>query len=251
LDAGGGEVVNESVITVAQAPTARLTVDPRGVTDVDLPLVLIANVTGGSQPGSSLWSFGDGTGATTATATHAWTEPGAYEALYTFTDRLGVASPTVSVPVQVNPELTAKFKLTPAASSPQVGTNFEFLAEPENGTAPYTAYWTFGDGSNAEGLEVNHSYARAGAYNITVIAVDSAGDAVSSSWEEVQIAPSSSHGTPLFGGGFGPSFALGLLVGAAVASVALFFAERSRRAGPPGPPSAYVPPAPVNRRNRD
>jgi YVTN family beta-propeller protein len=248
-DQGGGKVVNETLVDVEADPTVHLSVSPGLTTDVDRTLELAALVTGGAGPGSGAWQFGDGTGSSLTTVGHAWQNAGVYEVNYTFTDALGLqAKATQSI--LVNPKLTGEFSVDPLSATPIVGTTFDFDATLENGTRGYTVEWFFGDGSTAVGAQVTHAYSASGSYAVNVSALDAAGAYLNESFPNITVGAGPSRAAPLLGGGFGPSFILGLVLGGAVAAVALFIAERARRAGPAGPPSPYVPPPPPATRGR-
>ena len=73
---------------VANPPTA----------DVGQTVTFSATVAG-TRPIDFTWNFGDGTTANTLTATHAYTEPGTYEATLTATNEAGTDACTVTVTV--------------------------------------------------------------------------------------------------------------------------------------------------------
>jgi YVTN family beta-propeller protein len=249
-DQGGGRTVNETLVDVVADPTVHLSATPGVTTDVNLTVELAASVTGGAGPGSGAWQFGDGTGSSSSTKVgHAWQTAGLYDVNYTFTDALGQQA-KASLSILVDPELTGEFSITPLSSNPVIGTTFDFNATLENGTRAYTVEWSFGDDSTAVGAEVTHAYAASGTYEVEVSAVDAAGAYLNSTFPGITVGPGPSRAAPLFGGGFGPPFILGLILGGAVAAVALFIAERTRKAGPVGPPSPYVPPPPPVLRGR-
>jgi YVTN family beta-propeller protein len=240
-DATSARTANETLVSVAAYPAVRLSLAPGSTTDVNLTLNLSAETIGGVAPIVGTWTFGDGSGSTAANTTHAWQRAGLYAVNYTSTDALGVpARGTASV--LVDPELNGGFSVEPTSASPVVGTTFDFNASLNGGTPGYRVVWSFGDGSNATGEEVTHAYAHAGSYTVNVAAYDAVGGYFNETISNVQVGAGPSRAPPIFGGGFGPSFLLGLVLGGTVAAVALFVAERSRRAGPSGPPSPYVPP---------
>ncbi len=248
-DQGGGSVVVEKLVDVVAQPTVVVSASPGDATDVGVNVTLEANVSGGAGPGSSLWNLGDGAHASTASTLYAWPTASIYDVGYVYTDAFGETA-TGSLTMIVNAKLTGEFSVVPASSSPQVGTLFTYTATPAGGTSPYTVEWSFGDGSTAAGASVTHAYASAGSYTVQVSIVDGVGETVGTTFKDVDVAARSSGASAIFGGGFGPSFVLGLLLGAAAASVALFVAERRRKAGPPGPPSPYVPPPTAELRGR-
>jgi len=83
---------------------------------------------------------------------------------------------TVVIPVtNVPPTPTAAAPATATSGSP-----VQFLASasdpsPIDTAAGFTYQWTFGDGSSASGASVNHTYAAAGTYSVTLRATDKDG----------------------------------------------------------------------------
>ena len=247
-DQAGGRMVNETVVTVEPDPTVSIAVAPGLTTDVGLMVSLGATVSGGAGGGSGGWQFGDGTTSQATSVEHAWATPGLYTVNYTYTDAVGQVAKATAI-IVVHAPLTGTFSVVPLSSSPVVGTKFDFNATLVNGTPGYSVAWSFDDGSIATGTTVTHAYGTPGTYQVKVSVLDAAGAYLNSTFKNFTVGPGPSKAGPLFGGGFGSSFVLGLVVGAVIAAVALFFAERTRRAGPPGPPSPYVPP-PAQRRGR-
>lgn len=56
------------------------------------------------------------------------------------------------------------------------GTQINFWAIAQNGVEPYSYSWDFDDGSSGSGVEVSHTYATAGTFEVTVTATDASGD---------------------------------------------------------------------------
>ncbi|WP_137286964.1 PKD domain-containing protein [Halorussus salinisoli] len=131
------------------------------------------------------WDFGDGTGASSARANHAYGSAGTYDATVTVTDAEGNAA-TANVTVVVRPPDTTD----PAASlavetnRTETGTEIEFDASNSSddggsGVAEYR--WDFdGDGEanrTTENPTVDHAYDENGTYDARVTVVDGAGNA--------------------------------------------------------------------------
>jgi PKD repeat protein len=88
----------------------------------------------------------------------------------------GSFSDTFSIANSINPLPVASW--SPLA--PQVGQTTTFTATASGGAPPYSFSWNFGDGGQATGTTVTHSYAAAGYYNVTLTAKDSANHSGSS-----------------------------------------------------------------------
>jgi PKD repeat protein len=122
-------------------------------------------------PSQYSWNFGDGSNASGATASHPYTVPGTYSATLTITKPgdgagcfSGICVSEISKSVVVGGgSLTAAFTVTPAA--PNAGQAVTFDASASTGS-PTQYSWTFGDGSNATGKIVLHSFASTGTYAV-------------------------------------------------------------------------------------
>ncbi len=60
-------------------------------------------------------------------------------------------------------------------SSPATGQVVTFTGTASGGTAPYTFFWTFGDGATSTGNPVTHTYTSSGSYTATLSVTDSKG----------------------------------------------------------------------------
>jgi PKD repeat protein len=88
----------------------------------------------------------------------------------------GSFSDSFSIANTVNPVPVSSW--SPLA--PQIGQMATFSATASGGVPPYSFSWNFGDGSQASGTTVTHSYAAAGTFNVTLTAIDSASHSGSS-----------------------------------------------------------------------
>ncbi len=246
-DATGATNVSSVVVTVAPFPSISLVLGPDNITDVAFPLSLNATISGGTGSSQEEWNFGDGTETVGRNNTsHAWDRPGEYAVTFAYTDALGVTT-NRSVEVTVDPSLAATFSTgnASASSPPAPGASVNFTSNISGGTPPYRESWSFGDGSFASGLSVNHSYASAGTYTVKVTLLDAVGATVTTELS-VTVAASSSSGSGLLavGGGFASGLFLGLVLGGVAAAVVLSVVglRRGGRPPPPAPVSPYVPP---------
>jgi PKD repeat protein len=129
------------------------------------------------------WSWGDGrtTVSSEPTARHHYGLAGTYNVVLTVTDNGGLSASTSPMELQVgtsaNP--TASFVTSPAA--PKVGGNVGFNASASRAAAGRTVttyIWEFGDGTpvlTTSNPIVNHQFAAAGGYNVTLKVLDDTG----------------------------------------------------------------------------
>jgi len=134
------------------------------------------------------WTFGDGSSATGATATHAFDAGGTYEATLTVTDENGsTASATRTVTV-VDEAPVARFGVRgePAAGRP-VTLDATGSTDREGAIAAYE--WTFPDGVTRSGERVEHLFAGTGDHEVTLRVVDAAGNANATTRTVTVVAP--------------------------------------------------------------
>jgi PKD repeat protein len=172
----------------AVAPTATLSGTAIGTganpAHIGQKITLSSKVTGANVL-SVEWNFGDGTTETvtkeqfeTAKVEHAYTSQGTWKVTATIkTDDL--ADPTITAPqgsiVVTTANPIAQFNISAA---PTVGAPVKFTSTSidENKSAIVKYQWTFGDGSESSaGPAVEHVYAAAGKYNVTLKVTDALG----------------------------------------------------------------------------
>ncbi len=122
------------------------------------------------------WDFGDGSAqapSATATASHVYATPGTYTVTLTVVDNSGGTGTTthLATPVHVNQPPVAIF----TATSNNLAATFDATgsSDPDGTIATYA--WDFGDGSTGVGATVNHSYATANTYTVTLTLTDNSG----------------------------------------------------------------------------
>jgi PKD repeat protein len=130
---------------------------------------------------STTWSFGDGTGAFSATApaaqSHTYAAPGTYTVSLTVVDGLGdVGTSTQTVTVQRSP-IAAFTESTPVGGPAGIRMLFDGSASTDpNPGGRITSYsWNFGDGAAASGPTVAHDYRVPGDYTVSLSVVSSGG----------------------------------------------------------------------------
>jgi len=128
------------------------------------------------------WDFGDGSNASGVTVLHSYVDDGNYTVALTVTDDDDATASTSAVKSVLNRSPVADF--TESATTVFTGESITFNAsasyDPDGTIVGY--YWDFGDGTNATGVVVSHSYVDDGYYTVTLTVTDDDGayDSVSS-----------------------------------------------------------------------
>jgi PKD repeat protein len=157
-------VVNPELVISANANAS--------VTDVGLPVEFNATVTGGTQPLTYSWNFGDGHTSASNGTTHTYATAGMYAPHVWVNDSAGAGTST-GLSIRVNPGLVVG--ATANRTSVVVGGSVELTAGVTGGTAPYTYWWEFGDGGINRSATTNHTYGGAGNHTATLVVNDSVG----------------------------------------------------------------------------
>ncbi len=140
-----------------------VTVDATGSTAAD-----------GKTIKSYAWDFGDGTTATGAKATRAFTEIGDFPVTLRITDSAGLSATSMKVVTVEGNHLAPK---AVATATPQgLTVAFDASASTIDDEAVSATYaWDFGDGTTGTGAKVSHKYAAEGSYTATVTVTDNFG----------------------------------------------------------------------------
>ncbi len=124
------------------------------------------------------WEFGDGGTGNGPTATHAFSNAGAYFVRLTVSDASGRStSTTQTVTVGAGAVPTASFTFGPTPVRANIPVNFNGTASVAAPGRTIVSYrWEYGDGSPTEsGAQVAHSFAAAGTYTVTLTVTDDVG----------------------------------------------------------------------------
>ncbi len=144
------------------------------------------SATGGTQPYSYSWNFGDSTTGSGVTAAHSYASAGTYTVTLTVTDAASKVA-TAAQTVTVNATLSTSFTYSPA--NPSILQSIQFTSNTAGGTGPYGYSWDFGDGTTGSGATSSHSYTLPGSYTVTLTVTDANGQTATAS-ETITVAAS-------------------------------------------------------------
>ena len=152
---------------------------------------LTVSFLGGLGPYSYAWNLGDGNSPTSTVPwqTHAWSVSGTLVVSVVIRDSLG-ASASASVDIAVASPLSVPCAPTVNATTIWAGDPLALsLACVANGTAPYSFFWTFGDGGTLAGSSAGapYTFGTAGNYSVRVVVNDSGGGSVVSRTLHLQV----------------------------------------------------------------
>ena len=136
-----------------------------------LAVAFAAEVSGGTEPYSYLWTFGDDSTSTEANPAHVYAAGGEYTATLTVTDATDAECLSM-VEIMVGPELNCLVWAAPDSGTAPL--EIAFAAEASGGEPPYRFYWDFGDGSvdSSQTISPIHTYEGRGLYTATLHVVD-------------------------------------------------------------------------------
>jgi len=146
---------------------------------------------------SYFWDFGDGTNITVTGAfvDHEYADSGVYTVTLTVTDDDGATASTSADKTVSNRPPVAYF--TENATTVKTGEVIHFDASEsydlDGNIVSY--FWDFGDGTNDTGVAVDHAYAKAGNYTVTLTVTDD--DGASSSVNATKVVEKKPAGWPL------------------------------------------------------
>jgi len=121
------------------------------------------------------WDFGDETNGTNEIATHTYVNNGTYLVTLNVTDNHGLSNATSkNITVLYRPSIAIFTESAETVYTYEVITfNASDSHDPDGNITSY--FWDFGDGKNATGIIVEHSYVNDGNYTVTLTVVDSHG----------------------------------------------------------------------------
>lgn len=138
------------------------------------------DATGSEDPDGKIkgrhWDFGDGKTSARAKTTHIYKSPGKYAAILKITDDSGhpcdSSEDTRLVTVNARPVANAGGG---KIASPNEPVEFSGAGSADSDGTIVSHNWDFGDGSNAEGVAVSHTYKKPGTYTVVLRVTDDSG----------------------------------------------------------------------------
>jgi len=125
---------------------------------------------------SYLWEFGDGASSNQPVTTHTYAKGGDYTVNLKVQDDSGLPcdTATVSQKIRVNTPPIASFT-APKVVCITIAAKFDASSSTDDNSSNLAYKWNFGDGATADGKVVNHSFAKGGNYNVSLLVDDNEG----------------------------------------------------------------------------
>ena len=133
------------------------------------PIQFSGDASGGCEPYSWYWEFGDGGTSTQQNPQHQYTETGTYDVTLTVTDDEGHIDDC-----ETTAEVTYDDPVADC-NGPYEGTlcnPVQFYGEATGGCGPYSWYWEFGDGGTSTQQNPQHQYTETDTYTVTLTVTD-------------------------------------------------------------------------------
>lgn len=133
------------------------------------------------------WDFGDGINATVKNPFHTYTNPGKYTVSLKVTNAAGSDTKVRQdyVSVSGSKPIVADFEGTPTWGKAPLKVTFTDLST----GSPTSWYWNFGDGTNSTRQNPVHTYATAGKYTVSLIAINTNGNSTKTRVEYISVSP--------------------------------------------------------------
>jgi len=185
-DSGATAKASRTISAANQVPTARISATPASGA---APLLVAFDGTASSDPDGSIasysWNFGDGGTATGGTTLHTF-KSGTYTVTLTVKDNYGATAQTTKTITATNQAPTAVIADDVTSGTAPLAVVFDgnSSSDPDGSIANYT--WNFGDGLQAVGKTVNHTFLGPGVYTVTLKVTDDRG-AVSSATTQITV----------------------------------------------------------------
>ena len=167
------------VITVVQP------VDPPVASFAASPLVVATGDTVSfedtsvNNPTNWTWDFGDSGTSNSASAVHAYSNPGTYTVTLTVANEGGSSSTTQQVVVRNRPQAGFDFGVS--------GNRVDFTDQSSDNSTQWR--WDFGDGNTSNERNPSHTYGRGGNFTVTLTASNDVGSASTSRQVGIQSRP--------------------------------------------------------------
>ncbi len=165
-------------ITVVPQPAAQFSADDFTLTS-NVPIQFI-NQSGGQPPLVYRWDFGDGRIEVGDNPLHQYNAPGVYQVRLEVENEYGRSEAYQTITIS-EPPTVADFIMPESVEAGQT------LSAQAFGDESVTLYqWDMGDGNQAEGVHIQHSYQQSGDYYVTMTAVNAYGSNAVGRWIHVE-----------------------------------------------------------------
>jgi len=167
--------------------------------EAPLEINFFAFESGGIEPITYLWDFGDGGEGEGSVVSHSYLAMGEYNVVLTATDDSGRTAVFDSTSIEITGEPAP---LDVVLQSPQPTGNereMQLIATVSGGFAPFTYEWDFGDGTSSEEPNPIHTYAESGIFAVSVTVTDAFGFTFSPDSQTADVRSAALDGAPLAG----------------------------------------------------
>ena len=160
-------------VVLNRSPVASFTESAVTVYTAD---VIVFNASASFDPDGSvvsyLWEFGDGVNTSGIVVSHAYSDDGNYTVTLTVTDDDGATGTVTSTKTILNRSPVAAFteSATTVYTNELISFNASASFDPDGTVVSF--FWDFGDGTNATGITIQHSFADNGTYLVTFTVTD-------------------------------------------------------------------------------
>jgi PKD repeat protein len=191
-DSSGQRSAVSHEVVVGQGPAAAFAVAPSQPFD-RAPVAFDATSSTPGALGGEIetytWSFGDGSTAAGATATHTYGAPGTYTVKLTVVDGAGAQKTASRSVVVADQPPAAAFAPPPGimTAGQTIALDGAGSSDAEGAIASYA--WSFGDGATATGKSVSHVFGAPGTYSVSLTVRDSSGQKTTTTHDLAVHAP--------------------------------------------------------------
>lgn len=137
------------------------------------------------------WDFGDDSSAEGENVTHTYKKAGHCQVRLTVTDDSGAScnsdEDTLSVKVNAAPVADAGPDREAFARGAHDAVFFDASRSSDPDRDPLNFHWDFGDGVQADGVQVYHTYIKAGTYSVRLRVRDGSGTSCGEVWDEATV----------------------------------------------------------------